>query len=341
MDNNLKNSLKISFIYVATILGAGFASGKELVTFFAKFGNMGILGFFISCILFGFICFCFLNIIFKDTNVSYGQFLKTNFGKKIGLILEFLNAIFLFILFSAMLAGGSDFICNIFPSLNKNIACILFSLVIFFCLLFDTSGFIKINTFICPILILGSILTGIYVFYFSEPVFKNYTSLVKSSLIYTSYNIITVGAVLFEIKSIITNKKVLIFSSLFSSIFIFLIGFINLLPLIKNFDLINNISFPIIYLIGSKNFIIKPIYSLVLIIAIFTTAISTSFAFIKWIKTKVSLNKNMLTLLICILATLASFLGFSNIIEKVYPFFGYIGLFQLIITICLSFKFNK
>ena len=49
----MKNILKIVMVIVGTLVGAGFASGREIYLFFAKFGKLGIVGILISGILTG------------------------------------------------------------------------------------------------------------------------------------------------------------------------------------------------------------------------------------------------------------------------------------------------
>ena len=45
--------MKSIFVIVGTIIGAGFASGQEIQIFFNTYGNMGLLGLAISCLLSG------------------------------------------------------------------------------------------------------------------------------------------------------------------------------------------------------------------------------------------------------------------------------------------------
>ena len=83
---NKKNILKIAFIYTGTLLGAGFATGKELVSFFAIFDKFGIIGFFISCFLLSFCAISILNCVYSTNAITYKDFMSSLFGKygKIG-----------------------------------------------------------------------------------------------------------------------------------------------------------------------------------------------------------------------------------------------------------------
>ena len=56
------DALKMAGIYTAVILGAGFASGKEILTFFINYGYKGFYGIILSGIIFSITGFCTLKI---------------------------------------------------------------------------------------------------------------------------------------------------------------------------------------------------------------------------------------------------------------------------------------
>ena len=53
----MKNILKIVMIIIGTLIGAGFASGREIYLFFMKYGNLGKIGIAVSAILTGIIIY--------------------------------------------------------------------------------------------------------------------------------------------------------------------------------------------------------------------------------------------------------------------------------------------
>lgn len=163
----LKNSFKLAFIYVGTILGAGFASGKELLAFFGKFQNMGIVGFLISCILLSLSLIVILDLIKNSNAKDYKSFLQNIFGFKMAKFIEILNIVFLFTIFSAMLAGGGVALADIF-GINFKICSILFTFLIFISLFFGEKSVIYINSILCPILIFLGAFIGIYIYFFTS-----------------------------------------------------------------------------------------------------------------------------------------------------------------------------
>lgn len=55
---NIRNILSVVCGYVAAVIGAGFASGQEIISFFVKYGKYSIIGVLLSCIIFSVVCVC-------------------------------------------------------------------------------------------------------------------------------------------------------------------------------------------------------------------------------------------------------------------------------------------
>jgi uncharacterized membrane protein YkvI len=54
MERKEISTFKIAAAYIGTIVGAGFATGQEILRFFACYGKPGILGLAVSALLFAF-----------------------------------------------------------------------------------------------------------------------------------------------------------------------------------------------------------------------------------------------------------------------------------------------
>lgn len=76
----------------------------------------------------------------------------------------------------------------------------------------------------------------------------------------------------------------------------------------------------------------KYLYGIIILGAIITTAISSGFGFLNNIsKTEREYSRN--NKLICIGSILISFLGFSTLVNNLYPIFGILGLIQLVLIL--------
>ena len=113
----------------------------------------------------------------------------------------------------------------------------------------------------------------------------------------------------------------IIIAILLISVFLFLI----------NVDVnIRELEMPAVYAINNIWSRIKNVYGMIILISIFTTAISLGISFLK----NVSINKksyNVLAVLICASAVIFSNIGFSNLVNMMYPILGCLGLLQLIL----------
>lgn len=325
------NIFKIALIFTGTILGAGFATGKELVTFFGVLGKNGAYSFFISCFLLSLCAIAILKAIYTTNTKTYSDFMESIFGR-FGTYIQYFNICFLFILFSAMLAGGATTISQVF-CINEMVSLLIFCVITFFSLIFGENAIIKVNTILCPFLIICGMLIGIYLYFYGDaPVFNQKTSAIVSSVVYTSYNAITTISVLFAVKNMVINKKVVFLGGVLSGIFVFCIGIFMLLPLIQNIDYVKDLPLPLFSLIQDNAFI-QNLYTITVLCAIFTTAVSNGVAIQNSFKNDTVFFKAVIVLL----GAVFSIMGFNNIVSVVYPVFGYLGMFEMLVIVILFF----
>ena len=103
--------------------------------------------------------------------------------------------------------------------------------------------------------------------------------------------------------------------------------------LLINIDVdINKLEMPAVYAINRICPIMKNIYGVIILISIFTTAISLGISFIN----NTSKNKKQFStigLLICSTAILFSKIGFANLVNLLYPILGMLGLVQVTLMV--------
>lgn len=95
------------------------------------------------------------------------------------------------------------------------------------------------------------------------------------------------------------------------------------------FSEIKDIEIPIIYIANTLGTCGKYVYGILVLIAIFTTAISSGYGFLSNI-TKNRRTYLIIACIICVISILVGQLGFSKLISILYPVFGYLGIIQII-----------
>ena len=66
----MKNVLKVVFVIIGTLIGAGFASGQEVYLFFFSYGMKGLIGILISSIIIGVVIYSTFNILNKYNSLD-------------------------------------------------------------------------------------------------------------------------------------------------------------------------------------------------------------------------------------------------------------------------------
>lgn len=328
----MNNIYKILFVLIGGFIGAGFASGQEILIFFNKYGLGGFYGIIVSGFIFSITIYKVFSICLKYNINNYEDFLyELNFFSKfkpsIISIFKFIVNAFLLVSFYVMVAGFSSFFYlqfNIPILLTSSILC----LVCYFLFNKNIESLINISTALIPLLILLICFIGIKQINFDIISF-NYEltrGWLISSILYVSYNTILLVPLSISLKNYLKNSKNIIYCSIligFIIVFLSLILFIILM----NHNLSDS-ELPMLNIANNIDNIYKNIYCFVILSAIITTLLSSGFTFVYNFNNKY-LKKNILIFIMCFSAIFISNFGFSNLVNILYPFFGYLGFLQI------------
>lgn len=337
----MKNVFKIVFVIIGTLIGAGFASGQEIYVFFFSYGIKGFIGIIISSVVMGILIYKTLGIINKYNINSYKDLLDIliknkkenkyfNFKNIINLIIN----IFILVTFFIMIAGFGAYFEQQF-GINSLVGSSILAILNFVIFLTNVKGVIKANELLVPMLIVFLVIIGfINIIDINIVKLGNYTirtnqsNYILSAIIYASYNSILLIPVLITLKKYINTKKQILFISLISTIIIILLATIIFLILIRVDVDITKLEMPAVYVVSNIFKFLEIIYGFIILGSIFTTSISLGTSFLQ----NVSKNKRSYTqiaAIMCITSVLTSQIGFSNLINLLYPIFGYLGLIQI------------
>ena len=332
----MKKILKAVFVIIGTLIGAGFASGQEIYIFFYQYGVNGIFGIIISSVLLGFVTYKVLSISKENEVTNYKNFLKKFIKQE--RYLEIFNSImniFILITFYIMIAGFGAYFEQQW-GMHSWIGSSLLALICYFVFLKDVSGLIKVSQYIVPLLIGCLLVIGINVIDF-ENIFEivhyvpeNTTwKWISDSVLYGSYNTILLIPVLIALRNLVRNKKEQGMISVLTAILIIVLSLIVFFILTKIDVNIQNLEMPAVYVASKISPIFEYIYGFIILSSILTTSISLGTSLLENIAHSKKTYKQY-AIFICISAVFVSNIGFSNLVNLLYPIFGYIGLIQII-----------
>lgn len=103
---------------------------------------------------------------------------------------------------------------------------------------------------------------------------------------------------------------------------------------------IQNVELPLIYIVNKFGNVYKYIYGIVIVSAIYTSAISAGYSFAQNCSKNQESYKKVCVFL-CITAIPVSKLGFSYLVTLLYPVFGMLGLIQIIYIVFIRKRLEK
>ena len=310
--------------------------------FFYSYGVNGIFGIIISSLLMGLIIYKVLEMINKYSVLNYDEFMdlvinKTfkqkylNIKKIFGIIIN----IFILITFFIMIAGfGAYFEQSL--GINHFIGSSVLAILCFLVFMSNVKGLVKVNEFLIPVLIGLIVLVGLlnfshlnYVEFTNNLVENKKSGWLIDAILYCSYNSILLIPSIITLNGYIKKRKSNIAITILTILIVIILS-ITLFSILGNVNTdIANVEMPVVYVVEKLFSSLKYVYGFVIISSIFTTSISLGTSFLN----NVCKNKKSFTqiaLIMCIISVLVSNFGFANLVNLLYPIFGYLGIIQII-----------
>ncbi|MGM8215790.1 YkvI family membrane protein [Bacillaceae bacterium W0354] len=326
-ENKLSNGIKWIGLIIATMVGAGYASGRELWEFFGYESGLAIL---IFTLLFIISCHVILMLSYELKTIHYLPVLQALLGKRFATIYDTGVMIYLFTTLFVMISGsGATFTIYEVPYLLGSIIMVIFVLVV---IPFGMNGILSINRFILPLLIAGlSIVLILFIWRENIPIFYDLKeqSNWSSSIPFTSLNILPLIAILGAIGKEIDSKKEIYIASIGSGLILGVLSFLYNTSLVHVADQLFFYDIPLFAILNGYPIRMFIIMSILLWFAIYTTAITSLFGLIARLKEHFKLKQFWLGVIVIAFAIPFTFFGFKNLISYLYPLYGVINLYVL------------
>lgn len=336
--------------FIGIFVGAGFASGQEIMQYFTSFGLWGIAGAFVATLLFGFV-----GMVLMELGSYYNAESHEDVLEKIThpVLYRIIDIILIFTVFTVgvvMLAGAGSNLNQQF-GLPIWIGSALAGILIILIGMMGTDKIVSILSYITPFLIvIVLIISGITLFFadFSfqelDPIARDLTSPISnwflSGLNYASFNI-TFGASMVFVMAGQEKQKNAKISGLIGGIGIGILILLNNLTLFATVENVSQYSLPMLALAEYIHPILGFLMAIILFVLIWGTGISMFYSF----TTRFSESGSKKFMIILTLAVLVgyglSFFGFTSLVSAVYPIIGYAG-FLLIFALTVGwFRMKK
>ncbi len=337
----INKSAQVAATYIGAVMGAGFASGQEIVQFFTGYQAKGIWGIGLAGLLFAILGFAALKLI-KDFRIeSYQALFSLLLGKSLGRALEFVVTLFLYAGLVIMLAGSGAIFAE-YLNLSATFGIILTTIAVIIALVSKGEGVMWINTVLIPLKFVICLSVSIAVLTQQAPP-GDYSVAVAvparpwfgSAILYVSFNLTFALVVLASLgKEFAGNTKGGVLGGLGLGIFAFAIG----TALLRYYPAVTEYQVPMVFVASQVNALMGVFYLLVLWFAMITAAVGSAFSFVKRATEMLPVSYPLACAATLAGAIPLAHVKFSELIALIYPLFGYIGLLLFIPLLYFMFK---
>ncbi|WP_240376308.1 GerAB/ArcD/ProY family transporter [Bacillus piscicola] len=325
------DGLKWMFLIIGTTIGAGYASGREIWQFFGYESGLAIVLF---TILFVISCHVVLSISYRHQTSDYAEVLVEILGPRLSKGYDAIIIFYLFTMTGVMIAGGGAALEYFqIPFMGG---------IVFMCTLLliiairGINGLTSINSLLMPVLIisLAFVLFSFYTLHVDADAvnWQNQRNW-PAAFMFTSLNLLPLVAVLGATGRKIKRPGEIWVASVGSGL---ILGTVSLLyneSLLVAAEDIMLYEIPLFALLESFPRHMTTFMAVLLWTAIFTTAASGLFGLTSRFRSIIALPPwSLALLLLCLMLPVTQF-GFSSLIAFLYPLYGFLNLYLLIMVL--------
>lgn len=341
--NQTVSLLIIALSFIGTVVGAGFATGQEILKFFTVFGKPGFFGILLSGALICYFSWLIMHLSRQIRAENHYALLTYIAGERIGRLIDSLLTISFIGVLVVMTAGSGAVFSELFD-LPPVIGSLILLLLTFFTVVSGLEYVIKAISAVVPLMLIAVLSVSLFtvfnntidLFSIKLPALSMATSKgwIVSSSLYVSYNMILALAILSSLGTLASNRLAAALGSILGTLGLVISILAINLALVSTLTYSAGQQVPMLYLASRIHFIVSWAYGLIILLEIYTTAVSILYGFTSRLSTG-KISRAVYSLSACVIAFLLSRHGFSETVIMYYPIIGWAGFFFLF---CLAKK---
>lgn len=327
---------QIAFTYIGTIVGAGFATGREILQFFTQFGYWAVLTIILSTGLFIWLGTRIMILARRIRAKSYEDLNKHLFGEKLGGWISLFMLIILLGVNSIMLAGaGSVFMENL--NLHYQTGLLLTMIGTYLILRKGIQSILYMNTLVVPMMITLSLLIVFQTA--SSPGADRFVTLTTdhslpsvwlAPLLYTAFNLVMAMPVLVPLGSHTESAKAVKWGGVLGGAGVGFMLMAAHIALSAQMPGITQYEIPMGSIANQLGWGVQMLYIVLIFLEIFSTFVADVYGITLQVQQRTNLSRKTITVSIMLICYTLSQFGFSSLLSILYPLFGLLCLFWVL-----------
>lgn len=344
----MKKSFQMGGAFIGVIVGAGFASGQEVLQFFTSFGTLGILGTVIATALFAFLGMNLMQLGSRLQTKSHQHVIYHICGRVLGTAIDFIITFFLFGVTVVMFSGSGAIFEQQF-GIPGTVGNLLMAVLTIATVLMSVQKVIALISAFTPFLLLAVIvITGYSLvnFDFASADFAAASAnqaapnWLMGGLLYVSYNLAAGAAMMTVMGGTVKDEKVAGWGGIIGGLGLGLLILLINISMLTDLKALAAVPMPMLVLANNISPLLGGLMSIILLGMIYNTAVGMLYAFSARIVKPDSPKFKVSVGIFGAVAFGSSFVGFVTLVGTVYPVMGYLG-FALIAAIVFAWFRRK
>ncbi|WP_276808996.1 YkvI family membrane protein [Castellaniella defragrans] len=333
--DSFKDVCRIAGAFVGVIIGAGFASGQEILQFFASFGAIGLVGCVVSGVLFALLSMAFSTMGQRLAADSHKEVVNAMLGRHLGLVFDVLITFFLFAITVVMLAGAGSLL-NQWLGIPEVWGSVLATVATILIVCLDIRSVIAFIGAVTPFLMFMTVVVAGYVLMTPHAGHEALAAAAQTqprgagqwlvaALLYVSYNIVAGMPFLVIMGGQARSRATALWGGVLGGLLLGVLILLIAVAMYLRMDTIGGMPMPMLSIATQISPWLGHLMSLVIFGMILNTAVGMLYAFMARIVPADSGRFRVGTVAAGVLALAGSFIGFIQLVGIVYPIYGYIG----------------
>lgn len=349
MDNqkvNIKQIIIYGGAFIAFLIGSGFATGQEILQYFASYGYMGIIGVLVVFVLFLYVGVSFGKAGYENKFSKRNDIYTYYGGKAIGTFYDYFSIIFIYMSFIVMI-GGAGATLNQQYGLPNYIGGIGMAILAGGTVVFGLNKIVNVIGNIGPVIAVMAIGLGIAAI-IQNPgglsianeviprlnLLKASTNWVFAAASYVGFCMLWLAAFLSSMGAEAKNKKEVISGTMLGAFGFSLAVLLVTLGIMANIEKVAGSMVPSLILAATLHPTVAIIFSLTVVAGIYTTSVPLLWT----VAVRVADEKSRrFIILVIVLAVIGTIIGlkvpFNRLVNIVYVINGYVGILLLALMI--------
>lgn len=343
-----KEVLRIAGAFVGVLVGAGFASGQEIMQFFTGFGMWGMAGALLSSALFIFLAMALSSLGQQQASLSHKQVIHAICGKWLGMFIDALITFFMFAVTVVMLAGAGALLEQLVgvPRLWGSAATTVVTVLIV-CL--DVRKVIGFIGSITPLLMVMTVIVAVVAIagHNADIAALNLAAAKQpqgashwfiAALLYVSYNIVAGAPFLVIMGGQTVNRRTALWGGIVGGLLLSLLMLLIAGGMFAQVDSLDGVAMPLLLLASRISPLLGTLMGITIFGMIVNTAVGVLYSFSARVLESGTARFRWGTIVAGVAAFVCSLVGFIKLVGTVYPFFGYLGFVLMACTMMGWFR---